>query len=304
MHHIWYHAKCTDGLGAAYAVWSALGDSGCKYTPVAYGDPLPPIEPDDEVTMVDFSAPRADLLRLAQIASRITILDHHASAERGLEGLDTEALATEGACEIRVTFDMEHSGAVLAWQHFHPGTHVPLPLTLIEDRDLWRFAHSGSRALHYAICDLGDFRVLDELFESNKALLHYIQRGQFILDHLTNQWLDLADRAAEQRIMLPIGADGAQGPGYFRAGIPCVICACPPAWFSDLGALLLEQHPAADIAVLYADHQGRQQITVSLRSRPGGPDVSRIAAHYGGGGHPRAAGYRVPLRLRCEGGLL
>jgi hypothetical protein len=304
MHHIWYHSHCTDGLGAAYAVWSALGDSGCKYTPVAYGDPLPPIELDDEVTMVDFSLPRADLLRLAQTAGRITILDHHASAERGLEGLDTEALATEGACEIRVTFDMEHSGAVLAWQHFHPGTHVPLPLTLIEDRDLWRFAHSGSRALHYAICDLGDFRVLDELFESDKALLHYIQRGQFIVDHLTNQWLDLTHRAGEQQLLLPVPGNDGQGPGHFLVRIPCVVCACPPAWFSDLGTLLLEQHPTADIAFLYADNQGTRNVSVSLRSRPGGPDVGSIAAHYGGGGHPRAAGYRTGLSWDCDVALL
>ncbi len=31
---------------------------------------------------------------------------------------------------------------------------------------------------------------------------------------------------------------------------------------------------------------------ISLRSNPGGPDCSMIAARYGGGGHARAAGFK------------
>lgn len=288
-HHIWYHAKCTDGLGAAYAAWSALGESGCRYTPVAYGDPLPPIDPEDEVTMLDFSAPRAELLRLAQVAGRITIIDHHASAEGQLAGLADEALATEGACEIRTTFDTDHSGAVLAWHAFRPNEDVPRLLQLIEDRDLWRFASPDSKPLHYGLARIEDFRHFSIIASNENELMGVALEGELILEYLEAQWASIAARAG---LVTLAWFDGILSPGENPL---CDLCPCPSAWFSDVGALLLDTHPETEIAVLYNDHIDAEHVTVSLRSRKGGPDVSRLAAHMGGGGHPNAAGFRIPL---------
>ena len=285
MHHIWYHSPCNDGLGAAYAAWSALGESGMRYTPCAYGNPLPAIEPEDEVTLLDFTAPRKDLLKLAQVAGRITILDHHASAERALAGLTEEALATEGACELRVTFDKNHSGAILAWQHFHPGISSPLVLDLIEDRDLWSFEDPRSRPMHYALSTRRDFRDLHRCAESISELQGVVADGYAILQHLEAEWQSLAERAAFRKLPLPGQS----------VEVATAVSPCPSAWFSDLGHLLLEQHTEIQIAVLYADNPAQGHTTVSLRSRPGGPDVSVIAASLGGGGHPQAAGFRTTL---------
>lgn len=38
----------------------------------------------------------------------------------------------------------------------------------------------------------------------------------------------------------------------------------------------------------------------SLRSTEDGPDVSKIATQYGGGGHPHAAGFRIPFEMLGE----
>lgn len=284
-HHIWYHSPCNDGLGAAYAAWVALGEDGMRYVPVAYGDPLPEIEPEDEVTLLDFTAPRADLLRLAQVAGRITILDHHASAARALDGLAEEGLATEGACEIRVHFDMNHASAILAWQHFHPDIPAALVLRLIEDRDLWRFQDPDSKPLHYALATERDFRNLDLFRSSHWALTQAITRGRAILTYLEGEWDAIASRAA---VTTPRNG-GDQGP--FLA----TVCPCPSSWFSDVGHLLLTQHSEIQVAVLYNDYPASGYTTVSLRSRPGGLDVSRLAAAQGGGGHPQAAGFLQPL---------
>lgn len=281
-HHICYHAHCVDGLGAAYAAWAALGEDATRYHPVAYGDPLPDIDPDDSVSFLDFSPPRAQILALAQIAAAITIIDHHASAQRALAGLPDAALDIEGACEISITFDMDHSGAVLAWHHYHPGRPVPRVLELIEDRDLWRFDIPGSRALHYDLETLPDFRDLRHYADHGAFVIEGIETGSIILDHLELQWAELAKRAA-------------QIPWTTPAGDPCTLVACPSPsqWFSDLGHVLLESHPEADVAALYADNLAEGHTTVSLRSRTDGPDVSRIAAAMGGGGHPHAAGFRI-----------
>jgi hypothetical protein len=74
-----------------------------------------------------------------------------------------------------------------------------------------------------------------------------------------------------------------------------VLCNCPPQWFSDVGHLLLAREDAPEIAVLYCDSERSGRRTYSLRSRTDGPDVSHIAAHHHGGGHPRAAGFRAEL---------
>lgn len=290
MHHIWYHAPCTDGLGAAYAAWSALGDGAhLRYTPVAYGKPLPVIEGEDEVTMLDFAPSRAEVLQLAQVAGRITIIDHHASAERALAGLEQEALTTEGACEIRITFNMEHSGAVLAWQHFRPQHPPPLLLQLIEDRDLWRCAHPSSKPLHYALSCIEDFRHLDDAATTPEYLRDLIASGKIILEYLQKEWTHQAKRAGLCTISWFDGL-GPEGDSPL-----CVMGPCPSPWFSDVGHLLLEQYPEAQVAALYNDNVGGNYVRVSLRARKNGPDVSRLAAHMGGGGHPQAAGFRVTL---------
>ena len=76
--------------------------------------------------------------RLAARAGSTRVLDHHATAAEDLAGLPF------------VTIDLDRSGAVLAWEHFHPGRPVPLLLRYVQDRDLWRWALPRSREVNAA----------------------------------------------------------------------------------------------------------------------------------------------------------
>jgi hypothetical protein len=70
--------------------------------------------------------------------------------------------------------------------------------------------------------------------------------------------------------------------------VPCA--NLPYTLSSDACNILLERHPSAPFAACYyvrADHAN----VFSLRSRPGGTDVSVIAKKYGGGGHVTASGF-------------
>lgn len=51
---------------------------------------------------------------------------------------------------------------------------------------------------------------------------------------------------------------------------------------------LLASAKEAEIAILFLEREGGL-VEVSLRSKPG-VDVASIARHFGGGGHPQAAG--------------
>ena len=82
---------------------------------------------------MDFSYQRNQILELRK-TNRVVVIDHHKTAQADLEGLDD------------CVFDMEHSGAVLAWQYFHKAK-VPEILLYVEDRDLWNWELPDSRAI-------------------------------------------------------------------------------------------------------------------------------------------------------------
>jgi len=80
---------------------------------------------------------------------------------------------------------------------------------------------------------------------------------------------------------------GEHGSDY--ATVRIAIAAVPRDWKNDAAQRMLEMNPDVDLAVIL-DVMGGM---VSLRSRVGGPDCSRVAGLYGGGGHARAAGFKM-----------
>jgi oligoribonuclease NrnB/cAMP/cGMP phosphodiesterase (DHH superfamily) len=136
--YVLYHANCTDGSGAALAAYIALGDAA-TYIPVQYNKPVPDMPLATVIYMVDFSYPKEILLQLADSA-QVVVIDHHKTAKAALEDIDHP--------NIQVWFDMEQSGATMAWKYFHADRAVPLLLRHIEDRDLWKFKLEGSKEIH------------------------------------------------------------------------------------------------------------------------------------------------------------
>ena len=65
---------------------------------------------------------------------------------------------------------------------------------------------------------------------------------------------------------------------------------------SELGHSMLKKHPEIDFVIII----NLRNWTASLRSRPGGVDVSEIAKRKGGGGHLAAAGYTLPENFIAE----
>lgn len=158
-----YHGNCADGFGAAWAVWKKHPDWEF-YAGVYQNDPPGVVGRD--VVMVDFSYKRDVVDGISKDAKSILILDHHKSAQQDLAGL-TEPKSWDGhrqnvyqdRCENAdingvipyAVFDMDRSGAMIAWDFFHPGEVPPQLLRHIEDRDLWRFALDGAREIQAAL---------------------------------------------------------------------------------------------------------------------------------------------------------
>lgn len=255
-----YHGNCADGFGAAWAVRKALGE--IEFYAGKYQEPPPDVTGKD-VVMVDFSYKRPVLLEMVSKANSILILDHHKSAAEELIDLPEN---------VQTVFDMDRSGACIAWDHFFPYMPPPILLLHIEDRDLWRFALDSTREVQANVFSYPyDFQVWDELMQTDPAKL--IADGKAIERKHFKDVHELLGVVVREMII-----GGHQVP----------VANLPYTMTSDAGHQLAQGKPFA--ACYWDTPSGR---VFSLRSADDGMDVSQIARIYGGGGHRNAAGFQV-----------
>lgn len=255
-----YHANCADGFGAAWVVRKALGE--IEFHAAKYNDPPPDVTGKD-VIIVDFSYKRHVLLAMAEQANNILILDHHKTAAKELIDLPWNVFAQ---------FDMNHSGAMLAWEHFFPGQTPPPLLSHIEDRDLWRFDLRDTKHILSAVFSYRyDFQIWDQIMKLPLATL--AMDGDAIDRKFHKDLFELIELTAREMVV-----------GGYR--VP--VANLPHTMSSEAGSHMANGHPFA--ACYYDTPAGR---VFSLRSTSDGVDVSEVAAQYGGGGHRNAAGFLV-----------
>jgi len=253
------HGNCSDGAGAAYATWKKFGSSA-EYVEVHYGNP-PPDVTGREVYILDFSYKRDVLIEMHSKAKSLLVLDHHLTAQADLEGLDF------------AVFDMDRSGCVMAWEHFHPYSPTPLGLALIQDRDLWRFIDPLTRPFGAALRAFvtSDFNDWDRNMWADDATV-LADRGGDLLMVADQEVAALVKRAH------PINIDGFVGSA----------CNAPTKHASDLGNALAKL--SGTFGLVYSYDGNTKEWQYSLRSI-GDFDVSVLAKAYGGGGHKNASGF-------------
>jgi hypothetical protein len=274
-----YHAGCPDGFGAAWAVWRAWGDEG-SYRPHGHDDGLRAADYlGDEVVFVDIAPPNDLLDDLLSAAARVVVLDHHVSS---LKRFESDSALVSAARDRRqdVIFKLDHSGAVLAWQHFGGEEPVPQLLLYVEDQDLWNWALPRSEEVNAAIASYPRrFEVWDEL--AQRPIEELAREGEPIL------------RANRQEVERQLTHSHP-----VQLGERLVEAVNATSHRSLLGHELSARAAHGEaLGCVYRLHGGR--VDVSLYSI-GELDVSKLAARHGGGGHRNAAGFSVPLRVWLE----
>lgn len=293
-----YHGNCADGFSAAWCVRYALGEA-VEFHAGIYQDPPPDVAGRD-VIIVDFSYKRDVLLKMGETARSILVIDHHKSAAEDLQA-DGNYIVDFGSysgdltwqrfldnvyqdqCEgcpyarVYAIFDMERSGAGMAWDFFVGGPRLPL-IDHIEDRDLWRFALDGTREIQAVVFSHPyDFAVWDDLMARSQA---DADRGRMIAEGEAierKHHKDVAELVAAFKRRMTIG-----GVDVWAANLPYTLT-------SDAGHMMARGEPFA--ACYWDTPDGR---VFSLRSTDEGADVSAVAKQYGGGGHRNASGFRLP----------
>jgi hypothetical protein len=175
-----------------------------------------------------------------------------------------------------IHFDLTRSGAVLAWEYFHPDEPVPDLFQYIQDQDLWNWELPQSREVNAAI---GSYPQRLEVWED------FLENG---ISHLAEEGSALvrADRAEVARALKSahiVFIDGER--------IEAVNCTTHSrsAIGHELAARARFDKPWGLVYRITA-----HRVHLSIYSI-GDLDISQVAVRMGGGGHPNASGFNVSL---------
>jgi oligoribonuclease NrnB/cAMP/cGMP phosphodiesterase (DHH superfamily) len=268
-----YHGNCADGFSAAWCFWRKYRD-GADYVAGVYQQPPPDVSGRD-VFLVDFSYKRAVVERMLQQASSVTLIDHHKTAIEDLQPLFMQDSWTGEPKQLAHFTDLDKSGATLAWDYLFPGEDRPLLLGHIEDRDLWRFKLSGTREIQANVFSFEyTFENWDRLMNADQVELLQMTAAGAAIERKHHK--DVAELVSVCKRRMVIG--GHEVP----------VASLPYTLVSDAAHLMAKGEPFA--ACYWDTAEGR---VFGLRATDDGMDVSEIAKQYGGGGHAKAAGFKV-----------
>ncbi len=271
-----YHAGCPDGFGAAWSAWKSWGYEA-QYIPRGHNERLHCANFNDAFVVFADNVPSPQILReLSQCTQRLIVLDHHLSSLQEFERHpDLERTVTENGHLVH--FDLNHSGAVLAWQFFHPGHAIPPLLLYVEDQDLWNWKLPQSAQVNAALGSYPrTFEIWSELAE--RSIEDLAQEGEPILRAQQRQ-IERALDATHEILLGDQRLEAVNHTSHLRSLIG--------------HELALRCTYGKPISAIY--RIGGKNVEVSLYSI-GDYDVSKIAAQYGGGGHRNAAGFHIALR--------
>ena len=272
-----YHGRnCPDGFGAALAAWLYYGDSaeylGLDHGDITTVDDLPPMA-GRTVYILDFSFPVDILQAIDERASKLVMLDHHKSAAEKLTGF---------ACRCGVVhFDMDKSGARLAWEFFHPHEPIPELLKYVEDRDIWKWEFAESAGF------------LSALDMEEQDFARWRDIASFTPGQLT---MFMARGAAMDEKYRKLAADIAEGaqPLVFN-GIEGLMVNAPGMFHSLVGDILSAK--TGTFALMWS--AGAKGVKAGLRSQRNF-DCIALAESMGGGGHAQACGFKMGVERLPE----
>jgi oligoribonuclease NrnB/cAMP/cGMP phosphodiesterase (DHH superfamily) len=278
-----YHANCADGFTAAWIVrnrFKNVEDCELEFHPGKYGEEPPNCE-GKTVIIVDFSYPKEVLEKMNEKAWGVLVLDHHQSAQKELRhfpNADFKDWLPDGRHNVQCKFDMNRSGAMIAFNYFFPESKPGSLIKHVQDRDLWLFKDGNTKAFQTNLFSyeytFENWDKINNICADDYKYHQFISEGQALL----------RKHEKDVREYIEVSAYETEIDGHL---VPVI--NCPYQWGSDACHILCQGKPFA--AYYYDSSNGRR--VYGLRSDENGLDVSEIAKKFGGGGHKHASGFKI-----------
>lgn len=270
------HRGCMDGLACAWLVREHL-NPGVEIRWWQYGDADP--DPSDfagrKLLIADFSFLREITEQLAQVCAEFALIDHHETARKELSGVP--------GCQI---LDDKVAGCEGVWSAIC-GRGISVPMTtwlrVIAARDTWRPMTREEEWIAIAMRSYPlELETLD-LFHDDEAngRLRNREREGVAIKRYRDKLIE-AHVAAAGNVFPTI--DSPEGP------IPLILCTCREI-ASEVAKEAAKRSLSGMGGAYWRDFDA-DCFVVSLRGMPGA-NCATVAEHFGGGGHPGAAGFRT-----------
>ena len=236
---------------------------------MVHSDSLPNLT-GKHVYMLDIAFSRDKMERVSQEVAFLCVLDHHQSARDDLLGM--------GCSCGTLTFHLHQSGASMAWHYFFPEQEMPALIKHVEDRDLLKWLHADT-APYLASLDVGPYhfhRWSGILMMPPAAFAEFMARGKILHAQTVKLARQLAQDARDITVM----------------GIVGRVANAPNVLHNAVGEELLKE--CSTFAMLWCLEEQGTRLKIGLRGAPGF-DTIPMAKAFGGGGHPYASAFRLPL---------
>lgn len=268
-----YHYPCTDGSTAELVVRQALfardPDSKVVSIPAIHNKDINSFSiPEDlrgaSVIVVDFGLPMSVLQEIAR-HSKILVLDHHKSTQDAYADFDLPK-------NVEFVFDMNKSGAGLAWGYFNPDKTPPWYIDYVQDHDLFLNELSQTEEVSAFIQSFP----LDRI---ERAFTAGLSEAKLVGHHLLAQRKELAANIAKTAVVVDLGAIMAH---VVNVGFP----------LAQIVLHHLLRQNECQISIGYFRVGGAWKLAV--RSAEASPVTALdFCKQFGGGGHIHAAGATV-----------
>lgn len=286
--NVYYHGNCYDGMGAFWSAKRYLDMNGFNavFKTAVYGGKID-LPKDSLVVFIDF-CPSLDEINTLSESNLVIVLDHHVTAREHLQGIKKLDFSFEEVCArygsgergVYCLFDMNQSGAGIAYRYFFQTEIVPNMIKLIEDRDIWKFKYKESKDFHsYLLSKPFDYDVYTKIFEDSSDIEKFkdiIKKGEALTEYSKELVKKICDLASFQTIN----------------GLKVGFVNTTSHW-AEIGEYMIENFKL-DYSVAFTVDFKLGQIKGSIR-RPKGLDCTKLAEHFGGGGHSGAAGFSVSI---------
>jgi len=284
-----YHSPCFDGTASAWCFHHFLesrNDIHLIYSPYNYTDtPLSSLNNIDELYIVDFSFDINVILDLCKkVKRKVFLLDHHQTAIDKLSILQKNCPFT-----LHLELDISRAGCQITWDYLskkYNGEILKRPwfLDYIADRDLWTwklpYSKEINKVLHFDKW-ISSFDKLDVL-KSNRQLYfnEFRTKGKTYLD-------------IENKLLAKIAWQSKIGVLHNKK----MYIVNTTIFISEIGNYMLEHDKQGiDTVLIWRYNIEHKRFDCSVRTKETQNAID-ICKSFGGGGHPRAAGFSTTDNL-------